>query len=111
FVERANNLDGLEEISHLKVTFNPDFQQLVWHKLNVIRDGKVIDRLDPQSITLIREETELSQEMFSGYVTSVVFVKGTRVGDVVDVSYSIVGRNPVFGDHYFQGLSMSWQVP
>ncbi|ABC33537.1 conserved hypothetical protein [Hahella chejuensis KCTC 2396] len=111
FVERANNLDGLEEISHLKVTFNPDFQQLIWHKLNVIRDGKVIDRLDPQSITLIREETELNQEMFSGYVTSVVFVKGTRVGDVVDFSYSIVGRNPVFGDHYFQGLSMSWQAP
>ncbi|WCN07455.1 DUF3857 domain-containing transglutaminase family protein [Marinomonas mediterranea] len=110
-VQRANNLDGVEDISKLSISFNPEYQKLVFHNISVIRDGQEMNRLEPSDISLVREENELSQELFTGYVDGIVFLKDIRVGDIVDYSYSIEGRNPVFQGHFFSSWSMNWQVP
>lgn len=108
---RANNLEGLETLSRIQASFNPAYEQLIWHQLDVIRDGQRLSRLAADEISLIREESELDQELFIGRVTSLQYVKDTRVGDIVEYSYSVVGRNPIFNQHIFHQSSLSWSVP
>ncbi len=111
FVERPLSLEGLESVSKLEVDFNPEYESLTWHQINIIRNGKVIQSLDPAQIQLLRKEDDLDQDMLNGYVTSLVYLKGTRLNDIVDYSFSIKGRNPIFADHFFRSFALNWVVP
>ncbi|OZG72270.1 hypothetical protein BTA51_16145 [Hahella sp. CCB-MM4] len=111
YVEQPVNLEGLEATSKIEVKFNPEYEELVWHRLDVIRDGKVVRSLAPEDIQMVRKEEDLDQDMINGYVTSLIYLKGTRIGDTVDYSFSTRGQNPIFGDHFFTAFSLNWTVP
>lgn len=108
---RANNLDSLEKNSRVEAVFIPEYQRLRWHSLDIIRDGKRISKLDPRDVRIIQTEDELDKEMLTGQVTSLVFIPDTRVGDVIEYSYTVEGTNPIFDNRFFRRYNLSWQDP
>lgn len=103
--------EGLQESSRIEVAFNPAYQKLVWHHASVKRQGKKMNRLSSSAITLMQREESLDQEIVDGYVTSMLVISDTRKGDIIDYSYSIEGRNPIYGEHVFYHSIMGWSVP
>jgi len=101
------NESGVQNASEVSVTFAPEFQQVVFHRITIIRDGSLIDRLDLSRIKVIEEEKESGQFEYNGLKRAFITLKDVRKGDRIDVAYSVVGFNPVFGNKYSDDFSFS----
>ncbi len=99
---------GVQEYSERSFAFDPRYQKLVLHRLQIHRDGKVIDRLLDQSIKTLERESGYEEQLYDGKLTSVALLKDIRVGDVLDYAYSIEGRNPIFAGHFSTTQQWSW---
>lgn len=111
FVKEANNTSALESVSKLKVNFNPAFQQLLVHSADVYRSGKLIYTLNKNDIKIFSDESDLKNEMLTGRAQALILLPSTQVGDVVDIKYSILGTNPIFGDRNAYTFGLGWSVP
>jgi hypothetical protein len=92
---RANNAQALGELANFKAEFNPSFQRLVLHDVSIMRDGKRIERLNADEITMARREQGLEASVLNGEVTALLVLNDMRVGDILHYSYTLIGENPV----------------
>jgi lipoprotein NlpI/transglutaminase-like putative cysteine protease len=107
----ALDTSTLREVSEPQISFNPAYQQLVIHQLGVIRDGRREDRLKDARIELMRREQQLERQMIDGVRTALVVLRDVRVGDVVDVAYTLQGENPIFEGRFAALLPVAGDVP
>lgn len=108
---QALRQDGLTDAAQHEITFNPEYQQLIIHRLVIHRQGQVLDKRDGGYIRLLQREPEMEQQLYVGTVSAVIVLDDVRVGDVIEYSYTVRGRNPVFGARYFSAHTLSWGVP
>lgn len=101
----------LRDVSEPQISFNPAFQQLVIHQVGVIRGGRRLDRLKDARIELMRREQQLERQMIDGVRTALVVISDVRVGDVVDVAYTLEGENPIFEGRYSALLQLASDAP
>jgi len=92
----ALDASTLREVSEPQISFNPAYQQLVIHQAAVLRGGQRLDRLKDARVELMRREQQLEHQMIDGVRTALVVLSDVRVGDVVDVAYTLEGENPIF---------------
>ncbi|HET7612092.1 MAG TPA: DUF3857 domain-containing protein [Rhodanobacteraceae bacterium] len=95
----------------LQIDFNPDFQKLVIHRVELRRDGKWQNRLNPDSITLARRETQFEEDIATGEVTALIVLSDVRPNDVVRISYSLIGSNPVLDGLDSERAISHWYFP
>ncbi len=87
----AQGLDG----SALQVDWDPALETLTIHKYRIIRDGQPIDLLgDGHAIKVIQREGGLENAMLDGRLTATLQPEDLRVGDVVELAYSIDMHDP-----------------
>ena len=101
---------GLTGVSQVEVRFSPKFEQLTFHRLEVIRDGEVFNKLDQTKLKVFQQEERLNENIYSENWIALFILEDIRVGDVVNYSYSIDGTNPVLGEKKFGSSPMSWSV-
>ena len=102
---------GLQQASKLEFEFDPSWARLRVHHVTLHRDGRTEDRLDPSRVQLLQREEDLDQAMYNGRVSWVLVLADVRVGDVIDMAYTIEGDNPVFGNRFFDSYPLRWSVP
>jgi hypothetical protein len=85
----------VSEAAKHTIEFNPLYQQLTLHRVEVRRDGKWSSRLDPAKVSLARRESGFEKDLSDGEVTALIVLQDVRVNDVVRVSFSIAGSNPI----------------
>ncbi|GGB17338.1 DUF3857 domain-containing protein [Puia dinghuensis] len=107
YIIDITNESGVQNASEVSVTFAPEFQQVVFHRISVIRDGAVLNQLDPSRIKIVQEEKEAGQFEYNGLKRAFLTLKDIRTGDHIDVAYSVVGFNPVFQNKYSDDFSFS----
>jgi hypothetical protein len=108
---RAVNERGVEETANVQIRFDPSYQTLTIHRIEVRRGGRVVSRVAAGAVKLLQRETSLESLIFDGRLTAHIALQDVRVGDVVETVYSRQGRNPVFGDHQFGNFDFDWGVP
>lgn len=96
-IRQIDDSAGLGPGAQIEMGFDPAYQTLTLHKIEIVRGGKRIDRLDRKKVQLLQRETRLEARMYDGRVTASVVLDDVRVGDRIEYSYSIRGANPVFG--------------
>lgn len=111
FARKAINAEGVESIANIRIVFNPSYQHLVLHSIDVVRDGRVDHRLAKASVQVVQREKELERQIYDGSKTANVFLEDVRIGDVVDYAYSLEGRNPVFNGLDFGEFHFQYRVP
>ncbi len=100
FIKQIVNESGIQNASEVSVTFSPQFQELVFHKIVIIRENEVINQALPERIKVVQEETDASDFQYNGLKRAFVTLKDVRKGDRIEVAYSLTGFNPVFGNRY-----------
>jgi tetratricopeptide (TPR) repeat protein/transglutaminase-like putative cysteine protease len=95
FVGKVLTPDGLSALGSLTAEWNPDIESLTINKLQIIRDGTVIDRLPIDKFITLRRETNLEKAMLDGRLTAAVQVTDLQVGDVVDFAYTVTRKDPI----------------
>jgi|GEM_PF-397540 len=102
---------GLENGAQIYLDYDPAYQQLQLHQLDVVRKGQRVSRIESADIQLIQRETDLDRLIYNGEKTLSIVLDDMRVGDIVDYSYSIIGENPVYDDHFMASFRLNWDVP
>ncbi|OWQ93492.1 hypothetical protein CDN99_03210 [Roseateles aquatilis] len=110
---RMQALDAsmLRELSEPRIAFNPEYQKLVIHGVAVTRDGLRQDRTQGLRVEMMRREQRLESQMLDGLSTALVILNDVRVGDVVEVAYSIEGANPIFEGRFSELLQLAADIP
>lgn len=93
--------NGAENAGQVSINFDPKYQQVIIHELNIIRDGKTIDKLDVNKFTLVATETDLSRFIYNGTYSAYFILDDLRKDDKIVISYSLKGFNPVFENKFF----------
>lgn len=93
---RIENVEGAESASQIAIDFDPTFQKLTLHDVTVTRNGIKQNRLSNTTFKLYRVETDADRLIYNGTVTASTVLEDIRVGDIIDYSYSVNGRNPYF---------------
>lgn len=99
-VRRAMTASGVERLAELLVDFEPEHEQLVLHRIELHRDGRVVDQTRSARVRLVAEESELERRMYNGGVTAFIVLSDVRLGDSIDLSYSVVGSAPILGGRF-----------
>ena len=97
-VRQITDSAGLQPGSQIQLDFDPSYQRLVFHRLEIWREGKRIDKLaaDRKLVKLLHRETNLERQMVDGRMTASIVLDDLRAGDRIEWAASLVGDNPVF---------------
>ncbi len=99
YVKRSTKIlsgAGVQDNSQVSVNFDPTYQQLIFHSIELIRDGVSINKLDLKKIKTIHEEKELDEFIYNGDMESILILEDVRKGDIIQFSYTLKGFNPIF---------------
>lgn len=110
-VEMVKTAAAVEQVSQLQLQFEPSFQSLVIHHIQILRAGSVINVLRPSEIQIIQQEKELDQRLFNGTLSAVVVIDDVRPGDIIDYAYSVNGNNPVLAGNFADTVSLGESDP
>jgi lipoprotein NlpI len=114
YVHRAlliNDAASLTSAGQVTIGFVPQYHQLKVHTLRVLRAGESLDRSTSSTIRFLQRERGLEQGVYSGEVTASILVNDLRVGDTLELAYSLHGLNPVFGNKFVDGASWDQRYP
>lgn len=101
----------VSEAGRFQIDFQPDYQKLTIHRVELRRAGQWLDRLRPERISLARRETAFEQDIADGAVTALIVLDDVRADDVVRISYSVVGSNPILAGQFAETAYMGWRNP
>jgi hypothetical protein len=101
----------LANAARFEISFNPAFERLRLHAVEVRRDGTWSDRFNPESVTLARREGEFESDMATGRVSALVLVADVRLGDQIRYAYSVTGENPILRGMTHRAANLSWIDP
>ncbi|MGA7616221.1 MAG: DUF3857 domain-containing protein [Thermoanaerobaculia bacterium] len=114
WVRRARKIvssSGVRNFSELHFDFDPTWQSLTIHFVDIIRDGRRIRAFSPEQVRVIERERDRSERMYDGTLTALFFLRDLRPGDIVDYAYSLRGANPILHGRFAGELDLGYQVP
>ena len=100
---------GLPIASQIEAEFDPSYQTLTMHSLELVRGTMRINKLDAKKVQLLQRERQLEQRMYDGRVTMSVVLDDVRVGDEIHYAYTVTGLNPVFEGKFVEIIWMMAQ--
>ncbi len=101
-LRQVNDSSALAQGGQIELDFDPAYQRLVFHKIEIVRGSQRIDKLDAKKIRLLQREQQLERQVIDGRVTASIVLDDLRAGDRVEWSASVIGDNPVFGGRFVE---------
>lgn len=105
------NQKGLDSSSQIEIAFDPTYQSLVIHDINVIRGDTISDRYESADKSVFRSEDSFESRVYNGEVMFSAILDDIAVGDTIDYSYSIIGTNPVYQGLFSTSRTLVWSIP
>ena len=102
---------GALELGNVVISWNPAAGAPVVHAVKVHRDGVERDVLAETKFEILRREEQLETSMLSGELTAILRVPDLRVGDELELAYTLREEDPVFGPDSFGVLALAETPP
>jgi len=110
-VYRITASSSLQSGARLNWVYDPAYEKIVFHHVRVIRDGVPQDRLRPDAVKIIQQESDLDRHMLNGQLTALLLLDDIRVGDVIDYAVTLEGWNPAFAGRFYGSFYTQWSIP
>ncbi|WP_406683715.1 DUF3857 domain-containing transglutaminase family protein [Seonamhaeicola sp. MEBiC1930] len=106
-VRKITDNVGVQDGSAISINYDPTYQKLFLHNITVIRNGKTINKLNVNDFQSIRQESNAESYIYDGSLNAIANLADIRNGDILDVSYSVKGFNPIHGSHFSGGTTLN----
>jgi len=111
YVYKLTTEEGVQNLSELNISFDPNHEQLQLHKVVIWRNGLPINQLNLDKVKVLQREEGMEQGIYDESLTAVLVLEDMRVGDLVEYSCTIKGGNPVFGGKFFNSFNLQGYDP
>lgn len=105
------NSDGVQAMSDFSFEFDPAYQKIDFHFINIIRNGQTIKKLSLDDAQVIQREQSADRFLYDGNLSVVFNLKDVRVGDKIDYAFTLRGFNPVYNGKYTSYTNLNYQDP
>ncbi|MGB7407192.1 MAG: DUF3857 domain-containing transglutaminase family protein, partial [Pontixanthobacter sp.] len=99
------------QAGNISIAWNPAVGDPTVHGVRIHRGATMIDVLDKTGFEILRREDNLEQSMLDGILTAVLRVPDLRVGDDLEVAYSVPSHDPTLRDESFGILFLADTPP
>jgi transglutaminase-like putative cysteine protease len=103
--------NGVQNGAAVTVSFDPAYQELIFHSLQVKRGGTRANRLDRSQIKLFQREKDMESFLYDGAYTAQCELEDIRAGDIIEFAYTVKGTNPVLAGRYSRVFYTDWNLP
>lgn len=103
--------DGVSDESNFTISFDPTYETVSIHSLYLLRKEEKLDRLDLSEFEIYRKETDRDKLLYNGTLQASIILYDVQVGDILNYSYSISGKNEALGPHFSINASLQYTVP
>ncbi len=110
-VRRIGSVAGVQDNAEVDFAFDPSYETLILHHIELVRDGQVIDALVADELRVVQQERDMDMRIYNGQLQVLAFLNDVRVGDVLDRAWTIEGANPALKGHYLDVLRMGFEFP
>lgn len=115
-VRQVLSLPAVQALGQVEIEFEPVSQRIQLHELVVWRpdvDGEWRRRqsVPRESFLLRQREQQLEQQMLNGHVSLVALIEDLRVGDAIDLAWTLEPREPLPGLRFTALYAFAWSVP
>ena len=100
--------NGVQNGAAVSVSFDPAYQELIFHSLQVTRGGVRANRLDRSQIKLFQREKDMESFLYDGAYTAQCELEDIRAGDIIEFAYTVKGINPVMAGRYSRVFYTDW---
>ncbi|WP_299547726.1 DUF3857 and transglutaminase domain-containing protein [Seonamhaeicola sp.] len=107
FVTKITDNVGIQNASNINVSYDPTYQKLKFHKINIIRGDAVINKLNVSNFQVMRRELNAENHLYDGSLSAVMNISDVRTDDVIDYAYSITGFNPIHKNKFSHSFYLS----
>ncbi|MEM7509386.1 MAG: DUF3857 domain-containing protein [Bacteroidota bacterium] len=105
------NSEGIQSNSDIDVSFDPSYQTLTIHQVDLIRDGKRIQKLYEEPVKKLQRETSMERSLYDGSISAIMNLKDVREGDILEYSFSRKGFNPINKGNFSTTFSQNYSTP
>lgn len=102
---------GIQSASTISTAYDPSYQNLIFHHINIKRDDKVFDKLDTSNFQIIRQESNAENYIYDGTLSAIMNLTDVRTGDIIDYGYSIKGFNPIHENMFSRSFVLNDSEP
>ena len=102
---------GVQNRSEITIEFDPSYEQLTFHTIRIMRNGKWINKLQAEKIKVIQQETELDRHIYNQSLSAILVLEDVRKSDIIEYSYTIKGFNTIFNGKYADSYGTAFSVP
>src|SRR5258708_3325360 len=102
---------GLQFASSINESYDPSYEKIIFHSVTVKRGEKIINKWSPQKVEVLRREENLDRHVYNGSLSAILNLEDIQPGDIVDYSFTIRGRNPLFKGKFFNAFYLTFDAP
>lgn len=115
-VRRLLNHAAVQALGQVELEFDPAAHRLLIHELAVWRDGaggvwEKHAEARREGFLLRQREQQLEQQMLTGRVSLVALLEDVRVGDAIDLAWTLEPRDRLPGQRFTTFFAFGWNVP
>lgn len=111
FMHRADkvvDISGAEHVARFTAEFDPADERIEIHFIRIHRNGEILVRGAPTDFEVIRRERNLEMRRFDGRLTVLMEISDVRVGDVVEVAWTLYGQPEALKGRYAGWRIFEW---
>ncbi|MET0858971.1 MAG: DUF3857 domain-containing protein, partial [Telluria sp.] len=108
---QVNDHASLGEIGQFSLSYFPSYQKLLLHRVAIVRAGQVMDRTATVNVRLLEREAGIDVGVYGGEKSVQLLLDDVRAGDTLWITYTVDGRNPVFGKRWAEDYSWDRHTP
>jgi len=102
---------GIQEASSINISFDPSYQNLSFHEIDIIRNGQTISKLNNSEFQTIRQELDAENYIYDGSLSAVTHISDVRVGDIIAYSFTRKGYNPIHKNYFAEYYNLDNSHP
>jgi len=110
-VQKINDSSKLEKASLFLRELRAGNECLIFHRVDLIRNGRRITALNPENISVYRRERTLKKHVITNQITVCHSIDDLRVGDVIDLQVThleYATAHPIAVKQYWSRFWLNW---
>jgi len=110
-VQEYRTKKAIEQAGEIEVDFLPHYQQLVIHRVNITRQGEVLNKLQTSHYFVSETVRSNADQLHSGPGQIRIVFNDLHPGDILDFSYSVIGVRPSMTQEFTVSMPLTTCYP